>query len=668
MRWLHVPPDIDISSTAEFVQNDEWAARTIRQLQSRATSSLINVGLIGEFSSGKSFLVGGLQGRLEYAPVTNDDGMTSDQYIGILHSASKASTACPASVVPVRDETGVDASANGFYRVRFTDSERWEEIGNSPVPAVVAAYTTADPKAIARGRPAPHRGRTVAEVEILLGEPVLPAKLYDLPGTGSPHPIHDEIANNAWADADCFIYVTQAAHTLSQTDLELIKRLYVHHINSGKRVLWVMTGIDRAAMANYDGEPEWKDAVEVNNNYLRENFPPPAGSPDSFVGPDGFMPVSPAWEALGKWQTQQGNQAQGERLIAASRMRRLRRALTDLIESGTGHKHLKTVATEAYTLLEPRYRVLNEILESSRLPLEQLGAERDSLSRRIGHLRSAIDAVREQLEGALRDHLRRTERTFSGIHGYIHGHLDEQIKRSDLTKAKEANSIEVKKAQTFKRYVASEGPIQTWESEFSSFASGALSSVRATLRDAASEVTQDTIDHSIDLDDLMIPPAQKYRSGSKDVMQKITGFIGLSTPVASAVALALGLVSGPLLVVPAAVTLLAGIAYGTVRKSAAKRTALDALRQEWINGLDEAAKAYEGAFLAAAGVKGMSVVDRAIELLSERRDELSRRVILVETRLADPEVIDRTALVEMLGPYCATGREIITELQNVARH
>jgi hypothetical protein len=562
---------------------------------------------------------------------------------------------------------GLDASGNGFYRVRFTDSDDWEEIGNSPVPAVVAAYTTADPKAIARGRPASHRGRTVAEVEILLRDPVLPAKLYDLPGTGSPHPIHDEIANNAWADADCFIYVTQATHTLSQTDLELIKRLYVHHINSGKRVLWVMTGIDRAAMANYDGEPEWKDAVEVNNTYLRENFPPSAGSPDTFIGPDGFMPVSPAWEALGKWHAQQGRQAQGERLIAASRLRRLRRALTDLIEAGTGHRHLKTVATEAYTLLEPRFRVLNDMLDSSRLPLDQLAAERENLGRRIGHLRSAIDAVREQLEGALRDHLRRTDRAFYGMRGYLHDNLDDQIRSSDLTKAREANSVEVKKAQFFKQFATTMGPLETWEAEFSSFASGALNSVRATLREAETQVGRDTPDYLINLADLMVPPSQRYRSGSKDVMQKITGFIGLSTPIAGTVAAALGLVSGPLLVIPAAVTLLAGITYGAARKSASKRTALDALRQEWIDGLDAAAKAYKDAFLAAASVKGMSVVDRAVELLSERRDELSRRVILVETRLADPEFIDRTSLVEHLTPYCATGREILAALQNVAR-
>jgi hypothetical protein len=103
-RWLHMPPKLEFTKTTEFIHWDERALRTIRQLQLRATSALINVGLIGEFSSGKSFLVGGLQGRLEYAPVTNDDGMTSDQYIGILHSASKASTACPASVVPVREE------------------------------------------------------------------------------------------------------------------------------------------------------------------------------------------------------------------------------------------------------------------------------------------------------------------------------------------------------------------------------------------------------------------------------------------------------------------------------------------------------------------------------------------------------------------------------------
>lgn len=95
--------------------------QTIRKLRIRATSSMINVAFLGSFSSGKCFLVGGLQGKLEYAPITDDNGMVSDHYIGLLHSASKATTACPATVVPVDDSAEIDASGRGFLRVKFAD-------------------------------------------------------------------------------------------------------------------------------------------------------------------------------------------------------------------------------------------------------------------------------------------------------------------------------------------------------------------------------------------------------------------------------------------------------------------------------------------------------------------------------------------------------------------
>ncbi|MEV0295759.1 hypothetical protein [Nocardia sp. NPDC050710] len=634
------------------------------------SSSLINIAFLGSFSSGKSFLVGGLQGKLEYAPVKDEDGMVSEQYVGLLHSASKASTACPATVVPVDDSADVNATDRGFLRARFTDDPTtWINIGNNPLPAVVAAYTTTDERAIAEGRQATHRDRTVAEVEILLSNPAMPAKLFDLPGTESPHAIHDAIANNAWIDADCFIFVTQAIRTLSAPDLALIQRLHAHHRGSRKKVLWVMTGIDRAAMANWEGQPEWKDALEQNNEYLRANFPSPPGIRDSFVGPDGFMAVSPAWEARGIWERDHGNPAVGEKLIAASRMERLRRVVADLIEAGTGSRHLTTVAVEARTVITPRFRVLDELLDSARVPLAQLANERTDLERRHRQLKSAIESVRDQLESALRDHIRRVEKSFRGLDDHLRTELEAQIQVADLTKDAQRLELEFRQSQVLQSWLSATDnrPERVWHREFESFVEGTLTTVRSTLADTAPQDSLGELAGRVDLDQLRIPPSQKYRADTQDLIQRISGVLGLSTAVVGGIAAVTGVLSGGMIAIPAGITIAAGLAYEGLRRRKGRSTALDHLRQEWISGLDEVVHQYSQSYLAIAALRGQEVVTRAVELLSERRDELSRKMILVETRLSEPDNVDKNAVVAALEPYCTAGQELLDQLEKLSQ-
>lgn len=665
-RWysdgLELGIDSDQAQKEEFLH----AARTIRQLRTRATSSMINIALLGGFSSGKSFLVGGLQRRLEYAPITDEDGNTSEQYVGILPSASKATTACPASVVPVEPESGIDASGRGFLRARFADQARWTDIGASVMPAVVAGYCTSDPIAIARGRRSEDRDRTVAEVEVLLSGALLPAKFYDLPGHGSPNPIHDEIAANAWAEADCFMFVTQATATLSRVDLELIGRLYKHHVASGKPVIWVMTGIDRASSVNLYGAPEWKDSLTANNEYMTENFPPSPGAHDTFFGAKGFTPVSPAWEAKGCWRLAEG-ESNGERLVSMSRMSQLRAQIRELVDAGVGRRHLRTVAIEAHAIVSPRHRLLVEILDSARLPIERLSSERADLAQRLRDLKDAIEQTGEALEGALRRHVRQVERTFRGLEDYLHEELDPTIRSTDLTKEKEANRVEVRKTQLLQEWAEKRGPIETWDREFDEFKHGAVVRLGNLLRDSGLSKEDVEGGTRINVEELSVPPSRKYRRGGQDAVQRISAVVSLSTPAAAGIAVAVGLIGGPVLVAPGAITLAAGVIYASIRQKKSRSTALSVLREEWIEGLNEAGEGYRQAFLAAARTCGSGTIDRVIELMSERCDELSRKILLVETRLAEPENTDRSELVERLAPYCDDAERLVNELSEMSK-
>ncbi|MFD9883177.1 hypothetical protein ACFWZT_17170 [Streptomyces alboflavus] len=82
----------------------------LRGQRNRALSSLLNVGLLGRQSSGKSFLISGLQKGLRYERFERPDGGYTKQYIGILPSSPTPTTACPSTVRPVHADSGVHAS------------------------------------------------------------------------------------------------------------------------------------------------------------------------------------------------------------------------------------------------------------------------------------------------------------------------------------------------------------------------------------------------------------------------------------------------------------------------------------------------------------------------------------------------------------------------------
>src|SRR5258708_39276639 len=86
------------------------AILAIETLRSRKLSTMITVALLGGFSSGKTFLVSGLQGGLELTRVTTGSGSTADKYVGLLPSAPTPTTASPARIVPVDDNSILDAS------------------------------------------------------------------------------------------------------------------------------------------------------------------------------------------------------------------------------------------------------------------------------------------------------------------------------------------------------------------------------------------------------------------------------------------------------------------------------------------------------------------------------------------------------------------------------
>ncbi|WTW98480.1 dynamin family protein [Streptomycetaceae bacterium NBC_01309] len=666
-RWL---AGLDAVLPGDGGAREQRAADVERlvRLHQRAASSLINIGLLGGFSSGKSFLLSGLQGHLTLRQVIHG-GVLADQFIGILPSAPTPTTSCPATVVPVKDSEGeLRAGGRGFLRVRFTDSDVWEEIGPDLSPIEVAAYASTETNVTARRER--HWDRVVAELELLIDGYQLPAKLYDLPGHGSPNEIHNQIVRDRVHNADCFIYVANATRSLSDDDLDLMRFLHAEH--GGRRVVWVVTAIDRAMEIGLDNKPAWQATVDLNNRYLHENFTLPDGRPDlGFIG-GGFLPVSPAMEARGAFEAASGEPdrvARGNELRAAGRMDDLRRVINDVVRSGAGRHHVALVAAQTRAALEPHWNVAVDELRTLRIPVDQLTGEHDALRSRVRTFSTVARSTIARLERLLDERLRTVDRAFSGrraLAHHLHGELDAQVRETDVRRPRNLHRVEVRKTQAIEEWLNQDGaPTPLWDQQFEAFKSDVVAILAEVVRES---MTEDELPRArrINVDDL-VPPAERSPAEVQDIVQRAAGIVSLVAPLATGVATALGVVTGGLALIPIGVAAAAGALYGGIGYRKSRRDSNDVARTDYINHLDLAAAQVRQNFISAAGQSGSEVIERAQRILGDRRSQLEQRIASIATRMTDSEHYDLEERIRALEPVVAEGREALTALTDLSR-
>jgi hypothetical protein len=642
----------------------------VRRLRTRAASALINVALLGSFSSGKSFLLSGLQGGLELVEVTDESGELADKYVGLLPSSPVPTTSWPFSVVPVDSEAGVDASGTGFLRVRFADAppDEWEDVGNSPAPAVVAAYAMGEADITNRLRA--HRGREVAEVELLLADTLLPAKFYDLPGVGSSNTTHDSIVRWALRDADCYLYVTPAGRTLSETDLALVRVLYDHCMlpgqnNQRKRVVWAVTAIDTASHLDLRNQPEWKATVARNNQYLRDNFKLPDGRPDlEFIG-EGFIAVYPAWEASGAKLAAEGAETAAHRQRNKSNMDELRRAIEDLISTGTGTRHIAAVAAETRYLISQRHQVLDQRLQTERLEIDELKERLELQRRRVELLDTALPTVREELERKLQQRVQRAARPFNRLAGHLHSALDAVIRATDLNKPTKANQIQVSKAQSLRAWLESPtGPVTLWNQEYEAFKQDVVHTIDRVFGDR--ELAGQLPGFAFDVNDVSVPQQARRPTTGPDIVQRAAALVGIVTPVAASGSWLYGLAAAGTLLPPAGMVAgAAGLVYLGLQIRKGRASSIDVLREEWIQAIDTEAAAVRDQFTLATGVQATDVIDHLTDNLAQYREQLEESSEFIRERIAQPENRARQEVIEQLEPLCTEGAGLLAALRSL---
>ena len=663
--WLHeLQLGPDLSYGPPVLEEDEEA---IRQLRKRAESDLLSVAMFGGSSSGKSFLASGLLGGLEFLRVDSVEGVPSDKYLGLLPFATTPTTMCPARVVPAND-TNFDATGRGFMRVRFIGSgeSEWEDIGNSPAPAVVAAYAMF--KADVSNRRREHMQKEVGEIEILFSDSLLPARLDDLPGYGTVNPNHERIAKEATAAADCFIYVANATRALTANakDLELIRFLYEHHTLTRKRVVWVLTAIDKAMDLNIENEPSWKETLAANNDYLRQDFTHQDGRPDAaFIGP-GFIPVSPALEAQGRYFLAEDDEALGQTLIAASNMDDLRMTLKAVIAEGAGQRHLADIAAEATTIIVPRQRVIAGRLNAERLPFEELTAERTAIEEQLNVLDRIVTETKNHLEAALLQRVRTAARPFGRLAAHLHEHMDEEIQSADPRNPKEANRLEVRKSQiTYAWMTGPTGPAIKWESEFASFQRTASSYVQSKLGTEGVEASL-AAPPPLEVNQLTAPRMVRRQMTASDLVQRTAMFVTAATPISAGATWAVTAVAVSTIVWPAAaITAVGAITFATISARRKRKASLDNDRQELINDLDKEAAKYKEAFVSAIEEQGRLVVDNVQDYLADYRSDLERNLETVRGRIAEPEIASRIELINLLEPLDLAASKLVKSLRKL---
>ncbi|WP_157522747.1 GTPase domain-containing protein [Herbidospora cretacea] len=655
-RWL------DSLRTAEGIPGgtDDLDAdvRTVHGLRTRALSSLLNVGLLGRFSSGKSFLISGLQKGLEYVLAPDGSGGHADKYVGILPSAPTTTTACPSTVVPVDDDPSVDASGKGLLRVRFSGDPTWHDIGTDLPPAVVASYGAVDGDLANRHRE--HWDRVVLEIQLLISNAPLPAKLYDLPGAETREAGHERIMRQAWAEADCFLYVSQATAVLSVHELNLIRDLYNHHLQSGKRVIWVLTGIDRALQLGNDNRPAWRATLDQNNAYLREHFGSPTGGPSTFIG-EGFVPVSPAFEAQGVFEETDGSTRRGLALQENSRMGALRDLLNAMIEEGAGQRHLAQIADETRAIIRRRLGSIADVLATHRVPVDDLMAQRADLLKRLDLTVASAQNAADQLTADLDRRVREVERLFKQLPRVLHQQIDELVESGNLT-AEHINQIDRRYLDVLNEWMrAPGGPATRWEQEISGLIDSARAILSLELREsgAGSLLVQP---EPLELDQGTVPRDGR-RTDTYTLLQTVAGATSALTVLGGAatwVMTGLSLVSVAL---PVGVVVTAATGTALAAKALRDRkSTIERARSERIAQLDEQAEQERARVVAILQEQGLLILDAVDMHIGQYRARLQATLQEIGTRIEAPDMVASARLVDRLEPFEMEANSLIAEL------
>src|SRR5579885_217841 len=346
----------------------EALARTIARLR----DGRFVLAVVGEFSSGKSFLLNALLGKVEF-----EERPGGKRIAGLLATDINPSTATITELSYAADESATAVYANGREeRVPIGRLARFVAVGEEGKLHDPTGEEDAG---------APVLGRGAVSSPFLQGGFVV----ADTPGLASINPAHRRATLSYLPGADAVLYLIDTQQPFTEGDASFlgILRRYI------ESVFIVQTKIDLWRMR------------------------PSAGSGDDAVG-DGAASAPEAWQAaaqrivalaakhapgtpvfpLSAREYAEGLLRHDDALIAQSRFRQFLDALDASLVATTGRSRLRRAAAEARRVSTRAADALAFDADALESPAETLRARRDAVVPALDAFDAAADAARAALE------------------------------------------------------------------------------------------------------------------------------------------------------------------------------------------------------------------------------------------------------------------------------
>jgi hypothetical protein len=651
--------DIEVLTTSPF----ELA-------RSKMNSELINVAVCGAFCAGKSFLISGLIGRLEwYRRKRNDSDFFQteeflDGYSSFLPSAPEQTNSCPLAVIP----NGIHKNRSRL-EVMFQDSDQWEDKSEpyhseDGIKRKMLAYIT-DIEEWRSARPRKDLAREAIKARLYVPDMPLPAIIYDLPGIGGAGEKYLDMVHKSIRRSDCVVYVASAIRELSEVELDLLG--FIREVASVSKipVFFVLSQIDR--------EPEWQKVLDKNNKFLRQYFRVEEGrkSDSVFIG-SGFSAVSPAVQAKASGLYKMGEIDEEERdeAIKKSGMPDFYQILFEHLTNTSGPAHLREIIIQMRGILSSIESHLSHRIQAEMIPINDAKEKikdfkrlSNALIEKRKHLLVELEELKDAtLLAAFASSDPDTLRT------HLHRKLDSFIEGADVLKDSVRHEIRQRRDEIRDEWLCRDGGLETsWNEAWNNYQKQTILLLHDRINEAVKEasVTQADImgaflDPDIpDPDDITFEQTMGFVSDAWDLVISVTGLGG---GIASTVAALGGTAAafGPLgLFLIFAGTV--GIGWRTLRREKERKK----LRSMLINQLDQ----YAEHTIGQANVQATQFIDKykgeiskiVSRLISAQQEKSS---ILQQRLQSDGDLHRSEVKLEMLRDYKKQIDEVKSDIED----
>lgn len=643
-------------SSAKKSSKSSYNLELLQSLTSRAESELLTIAFFGAFSAGKSFLISGLIGRLDWFS-HNHLGKTTDQYVPLIPGSPRSTSSCPLAVEPATQRDMDDQ-----FWVVFEDTQKWER-RDPVINVIIQAYVTELPNALSNRKPS-DRQRNVDKAKLIVQNSQIPARLYDLPGIGAVGNKYADVVYSFVQQADCLVFVASAEKPIGEEQLELLRYVYEHHKSTQKPVFFALTQIDKHDdFDTASGKLVWQDVLAANNEFLRDYFRIDKRKADEGFIADGFIPVSAGNEAKGT-KLLEANHPEGKTFLKNSNMQTFRKNLADYLISTSGPTHLTEIVLEANRALTPLIRDLTEVEEAESMPLADVHNELEAKRVYRDTLMSGQEDLRSELV-KLGDTA--IDRAFSksdpdDLWSALRNQLGDKIKNEDVLKEKVIHELEMERANIIRQWISrSDGPATMWDEAWKSLEAKAKTRVGYLITKAKSAETQTKIGRDDVAERISVIPREvEMPQTLKDTIEVATkawpavAGLGISGVVASLLG---GLsVLGPIgwtAIVTAGITGL----FVNWRNSQVR----EKRRQDMLLDLDKLAHQAISAYKAQAHQVISSYIGILMGVVDDEIKSTNQAIDTLETRLRLPENIDRNNQL-------ATLRGLLRETEKIQKY